>query len=49
MVAPRVAVIDRSLCIREKCGYVCMNVCPPNRMGEECIIVEEESRFGKSV
>src|SRR3989344_1783834 len=45
MVAPRVAVIDRSLCIREKCGYVCMNVCPPNRMGEECIIVEEESRF----
>lgn len=45
MVAPRVAVIDRSLCIHEKCGYVCMNVCPPNRMGEECIVVEKETKF----
>ena len=44
MVA-RVAVIDRDLCIREKCGYVCMHVCPPNRMGEECIIVEEDTKF----
>ncbi len=41
----RVAVIDRDLCIREKCGYVCMHVCPPNRMGEECIIVEEDTKF----
>lgn len=45
MVAPRVAVIDRDLCIREKCGYVCMNVCPPNRMGEECIIIEKDTHF----
>ncbi len=41
----RVAVIDRDLCIREKCGYVCMHVCPPNRMGEECIITEEDTKF----
>src|SRR3990167_2810230 len=41
----RVAVIDRDLCIREKCGYVCMHVCPPNRMGEECIIIEEDTKF----
>ena len=45
MVAARVAVIDRNLCIREKCGYVCMNVCPPNRMGIECITIESDSHF----
>src|SRR3990167_8669207 len=41
----RVAVIDRDLCIREKCGYICMHVCPPNRVGEECIVVEENTKF----
>jgi ATP-binding cassette subfamily E protein 1 len=41
----RIAVIDRNVCIREKCGYLCAKVCPPNRMGEECITVEKESNF----
>ena len=41
----RVAVIDRDVCIEKRCGYVCMKVCPPNRMGEECIIVEENGIF----
>lgn len=41
----RVAVIDRDLCIKEKCGYVCAKVCPPNRMGEECIVIDEVSGF----
>ena len=41
----RVAVIDRDLCIKEKCGYVCAKVCPPNRMGEECIVVDEATQF----
>lgn len=41
----RVAVIDRTLCIKQKCGYVCMHVCPPNRIGEECIIIEKESDY----
>ncbi len=41
----RVAVIDRDLCIREKCGYVCQHVCPPNRIGEECIIIEKDSNY----
>jgi ATP-binding cassette subfamily E protein 1 len=41
----RVAVIDRDVCIHKKCGYVCMKVCPPNRMGEECIIVEKDGIF----
>lgn len=41
----RVAVIDRDVCIRRKCGYVCAKVCPPNRMGDECIVVEKETDF----
>lgn len=44
-MAVRVAVIDRDVCIRERCGYVCAKVCPPNRMGEECIVVEEDTKF----
>jgi ATP-binding cassette subfamily E protein 1 len=45
MKKKRIAVIDRELCTREKCGYLCMAVCPVNRMGEECITKEEETNF----
>ena len=41
----RIAVIERNLCIQERCGYVCAKVCPPNRMGEECITVEEDTKY----
>ncbi|MBU0527832.1 MAG: ribosome biogenesis/translation initiation ATPase RLI [Candidatus Micrarchaeota archaeon] len=41
----RVAVIDRDLCIEKRCGYACAKVCPPNRMGEECIVVEDDGVF----
>lgn len=41
----RVAVIDRDVCIKQKCGYVCSKVCPPNRMGDECIVVEKDTDF----
>ena len=41
----RVAVIDRDVCINIRCGYVCEKVCPPNRMGEECIITEKGGPF----
>ncbi|MBI5227231.1 ribosome biogenesis/translation initiation ATPase RLI [Candidatus Micrarchaeota archaeon] len=41
----RIAVVDRDVCIKEKCGYQCAKVCPPNRMGEECIIVDKETNF----
>lgn len=44
-MAVRIAVIDRDMCIHEKCGYVCSKVCPPNRMGEECIVVEKDTKF----
>jgi ATP-binding cassette subfamily E protein 1 len=41
----RVAVIDRDVCIERRCGYVCIKVCPPNRMGEECIVVEKDGVY----
>jgi ATP-binding cassette subfamily E protein 1 len=41
----RVAVIDRDVCIEKRCGYQCIKVCPPNRMGEECIVVEKDGVF----
>lgn len=41
----RVAVIDRDVCIHKRCNYVCAKVCPPNRMGEECIVVEKDGIF----
>lgn len=44
-MSPRVAILDRDLCTREKCGYQCEKVCPVNRMGEECIITEKDTGF----
>ena len=41
-VPRRIAVIDRNKCIREKCGYVCRNVCPPVRMGKDAIVIDEK-------
>jgi ATP-binding cassette subfamily E protein 1 len=41
----RIAVIDRELCTNVKCGYQCSKVCPINRSGEECIIVEENEVY----
>lgn len=41
----RVAVIDRDVCIEKRCGYACIKVCPPNRMGEECIVEEKDGVF----
>ena len=34
----RIAVIDREKCRRQKCGYICQKMCPPQRMGEEVIM-----------
>ncbi|MBD3398664.1 ribosome biogenesis/translation initiation ATPase RLI [Candidatus Micrarchaeota archaeon] len=44
-MSPRIAILDRDLCIRKKCGYQCEKVCPVNRMGEECIVTEEDTQF----
>jgi ATP-binding cassette subfamily E protein 1 len=38
----RIAIVDRSKCIREKCGYICVKVCPGVRMGDETVTVDSE-------
>jgi ATP-binding cassette subfamily E protein 1 len=41
----RIAVIDRELCKPKKCSYLCIRVCPKNRVNEECIVEEKETKF----
>jgi ATP-binding cassette subfamily E protein 1 len=38
----RIAIIDRELCLKERCGYQCQKVCPGVRMGEETVVVDSE-------
>ena len=38
----RIAIIDREKCIKEKCGYICMKVCPGVRMGDETVVVDKD-------
>ncbi len=40
-MAKRIAVIDKDLCKPKKCNYQCIKVCPKNRAGEECIVIDE--------
>jgi ATP-binding cassette subfamily E protein 1 len=39
---PRIAILDRSKCKHEKCGYACIKYCPGVRMGEEVIVAAED-------
>lgn len=41
----RIAVIDRELCKPKKCDYLCIRVCPRNRSGDKCIIIDEVTKF----
>ncbi len=38
----RIAVIERDKCLKEKCGYLCMKVCPGVRMGDDTVIVDAD-------
>ncbi|MFH1256150.1 MAG: ribosome biogenesis/translation initiation ATPase RLI [Candidatus Diapherotrites archaeon] len=37
----RIAVIDYDKCQPEKCNYLCIRVCPINKMDKECIVKSE--------
>lgn len=41
----RVAVIDYELCKPKKCDYLCKCVCPKNKTGEDCITIDETTKF----
>lgn len=38
----RIAIIDREKCLKERCGYICMKVCPGVRMGDETVVVDKD-------
>lgn len=39
---PRIAVIDREKCLKEKC-HICIKVCPINRIGQPCVVADKEN------
>jgi len=38
MAEDSIAVVDLDRCQPDRCNYECMNFCPPNRTGKECIV-----------
>ncbi len=42
VVMTRIAIIDREVCIKEKCGYICMKVCPGVLMGDDTVTVDKD-------
>ena len=45
MPKKRIIVLDEEKCKSDKCPYQCMKVCPVNRGGDECIVINEETGF----
>ena len=50
MADDSIAVVDLERCQPDRCNYECMNYCPPNRSGKECITkrgdtYEEDGEF----
>ena len=39
---PRIAVIDRDACLKAQC-HICIKVCPVNRIGQPCIVADDET------
>ncbi|MEM4197186.1 MAG: ATP-binding cassette domain-containing protein, partial [Candidatus Anstonellaceae archaeon] len=39
---PKIAIIDREKCLKEKCGYICQKVCPGVLMGEETVTIDKD-------
>lgn len=38
---PRIAIVNKEKCYPQGCGgYLCIRVCPENRMGKECIVID---------
>lgn len=39
----RVAVLDKENCQTKKCGLECIKYCPVNKMGSDCIVLNQET------
>jgi ATP-binding cassette subfamily E protein 1 len=42
MAEDSIAVVDLERCQPDRCNYECIDFCPPNRTGKECIVRREE-------
>ncbi len=42
MAEDSIAVVDLERCQPDRCNYECVNFCPPNRTGKECIVQRGE-------
>ena len=40
----RIAVLDKENCVSKKCGLECIKFCPINKMGNKCIILNEDKK-----
>lgn len=40
----RLAVVEKDKCFHDKCGDLCMKVCPVNRAGKDCIVLDENKK-----
>ncbi len=40
----RIAVIERDKCLHTKCADLCIKICPINRTGKECIVLDDEKK-----
>lgn len=40
----RIAVIDFKKCAPQKCNWLCIRMCPVNRLGKECIVRAEDDK-----
>ena len=38
----RIAIVDKDNCVSKKCGLECITFCPVNKMGNECIVLNED-------
>lgn len=45
MSKKRIIVLDKDKCKSDKCPYQCMKVCPVNRTGDECIVINPETHM----
>lgn len=44
-VMPRIAIVHKERCNPQGCGgYLCIRVCPVNRAGKECIVVDPKDK-----
>jgi len=45
----RIAIVKKDKCFPDKCNNLCAKVCPVNRKGEKCIIIENKARIDENL